>query len=197
MTPVPLPLRCDVHPLEAARHLLGCDLVHVRDGRRVAAVIVEVEAYGGEGEDPASHAYRRRTARNAVMFGAPGRLYVYFTYGMHHCVNVTAHRTGEAGAVLVRAAVPTDGLALMRRRRRTADDRLLCSGPARLAEAFGFTVRDDGRRLDAGRLHLQRVRHVPDAEITWSGRVGLSGADDGRRWRCCDVTAARWLSRPP
>src|SRR5438309_9082261 len=120
--------------------------VLVRGPRR--ARIVEVEAYVG-GEDPGSHAYRGLTARNATMFGRPGGLYVYFTYGMHFCANAVCGDEGEGVAVLLRAAAPLDGLDLMRTARGAAArrDRDLCSGPGKLCQAFGIVRDDDGADL--------------------------------------------------
>jgi DNA-3-methyladenine glycosylase len=158
-------------PLGVAPALLGKLLVR---GER-AGRIVEVEAYRGE-EDPASHAYRGRSARNATMFGRPGLVYVYFTYGMHWCANVVCGADGVAGAVLLRALEPVCGLAEMRaarasRRRdgRAPADRDLCRGPANLACAMGIGKEDDGADL---------VRD--DVTRSETGRVpGLWLADDG------------------
>ena len=119
-------------------------------GRGAAGRIVEVEAYGGE-LDAASHAFRGRTPRNATMFGPPGHLYVYFTYGMHHCANVVCAEVGVARAVLIRALAPLAGLAAMRRRRGgRGGDAELCSGPARLCQALGIDRADDGADLVTG-----------------------------------------------
>ncbi|MGH9012961.1 MAG: DNA-3-methyladenine glycosylase, partial [Acidimicrobiia bacterium] len=129
---------------EVAPELLGKLLVH--DDPEVgplAVRLVEVEAYAGA-EDPASHAYRGPTRRNAVMFGPPGHLYVYFTYGMHFCANVVCGASGWASAVLLRAAAPVEGLDAIRARRPAARrERDLCSGPARLAQAVGLVAAHD------------------------------------------------------
>lgn len=190
-TPVPVQrslLAAD--PVEAAPLLLGKILAN---GDR-AGRIVEVEAYRGS-TDPASHAYRGRTARNATMFGGPGLLYVYFTYGMHWCANVVCGPEGEPGAVLVRALVPLKGLEGMRAargaRRRTAPaDRALCRGPANLTQALGIDGHHDGadltaapggggpRLLDDGTPPPRRPRRGPrigvrrGAEMPWRFWVG-------------------------
>ncbi|MHB1854463.1 MAG: DNA-3-methyladenine glycosylase, partial [Acidimicrobiales bacterium] len=129
--------------LEVAPELLNKVLVC---GNR-AGRIVEVEAYRG-GEDPASHAYKGPTARNASMFGPPGRLYVYFTYGMHWCANVVCMPEGTAQAILLRALSPLAGLEEMRAARPAARrDRDLCRGPARLCQALGIDRSYDGADL--------------------------------------------------
>jgi DNA-3-methyladenine glycosylase len=141
-------------PRRVARELLGKVLVRELGESRLAARVVEVEAYLGE-RDPASHAFPGLTPRNAVMFGAPGFAYVYFIYGVHYCLNVSCQREGLAGAVLFRALEPLVGLAEMARERKIsldgpADLRKLTSGPGRLAEAFGVTrIRDNGCDLTA------------------------------------------------
>ncbi len=119
--------------LDVARDLLGCSFTFGGVGGR----LVEVEAY--RADDPASHSFRGRTARNAVMFGPPGQLYVYFTMGLHFCVNVVCEGEGQAAAVLLRALEPTVGLGAMRRRRGFDDPRRLCSGPAKLTQALAIT----------------------------------------------------------
>jgi DNA-3-methyladenine glycosylase len=130
-----------------APELLGRILVRVRpDGTRLAGRLVEVEAY--EQGDPASHSFRGRpTPRTEVMFGPPGRLYVYFTYGQHFCCNVVTGPEGFGSAVLLRAAEPLDGFETMAANRGTDSVRLLCSGPARLTQAFGIDRADNGTDL--------------------------------------------------
>ena len=117
---------------------------------------MEVEAY--HHTDPAAHSYGGQTARNAVMFGPPGYAYVYRSYGIHWCVNFVCERAGSASAVLIRALEPTEGLAAMHRRRRTADPRLLCSGPGRLTEALGITHAQNGLRARRAAVRIARPR---------------------------------------
>ena len=116
--------------LDVARELLGAVITHAG----VSVRLTEVEAYAG-GHDPASHAFRGRTPRTAVMFGPPGFVYVYRSYGIHWCVNFVCEKAGSASAVLIRALQPTHGIRAMRRRRGLHDDRSLCSGPGKLTEA--------------------------------------------------------------
>jgi DNA-3-methyladenine glycosylase len=173
--------------------LLGRTLVRtLPDGTRVSGRIVETEAY--RQDDPASHSFRGRTARTDVMFGPPGHLYVYFTYGMHFCMNAVTGRDGEGSAVLLRAVEPLEGLEGMARRRRTDDLRLLCAGPARLCEAFGVTRELDGTDLVRGdAMFVERGRPVGDDEVGVGPRVGVSVAID-QPWRFV-VAASPYLSR--
>ncbi|MBZ5706484.1 MAG: DNA-3-methyladenine glycosylase [Acidobacteriia bacterium] len=146
-------------PRRVARDLLGKVLVRRQGRKLLAARIVEVEAYLGEG-DPAAHAAAGRTPRNAVLFGPPGRAYVYFIYGNHYCLNVSTLPDGVAGGVLFRALEPLAGIQEMARRRgvsinRPRDLRLLTSGPGRLAAAFAITrQRDNGKDLTTTRSGL-------------------------------------------
>lgn len=179
-------------PLVVAPELLG--KVLVSDG--LAARIVEVEAYCGS-EDPGSHAYRGMTKRNATMFGPAGRLYVYFTYGMHWCANAVCGDEGEGVAVLLRAAEPLEGLEVMRARRPAArTDRDLCRGPARLCQAFALTGDHDGADLVAGdrEVGLFDDGTSPPEAPAVSSRIGLSAGQD-LPWRWCDP-GSRHLSRP-
>jgi DNA-3-methyladenine glycosylase len=168
---------------EVAPDLLGRVLVRtLSDGSRLAARLVEVEAY--EQGDPASHSYRGRpTARTEVMFGPPGRLYVYFTYGQHFCSNVVTGTDGIGSAVLMRAAEPLEGLEVMAANRGIDDVRLLCSGPARLAQAFGIARADNGTDLvrDPSLILLSGTVLEPRT-IATSTRVGVN-VGGGRPWR--------------
>jgi DNA-3-methyladenine glycosylase len=151
----------------------------------VGGRIVEVEAYLGEGTDLGSHAFRGQTRRNATMFGPPGHLYVYFTYGMHWCSNVVCNPHGHGGAVLLRALHPLDGLDVMWARRPKAKrERDLCSGPARLAQALAMTGDLDGADLSAGPVFLLDDGTPPPPEPGNSVRIGLSpGKGDESPWR--------------
>ncbi len=167
--------------LPAARGLLGCELT----AGGVTVRVTEVEAYAGTAGDPASHAHRGQTPRNAVMFGPAGHLYVYFTYGMHWCANVVTGSTGEASAVLLRAGQVVAGLEVARSRRGSSVDRDLARGPARLCQALGIDGTAYGIDLLAAdaavRLRLPSTP-VPQSRIAAGPRVGVTGAHD-REWR--------------
>jgi DNA-3-methyladenine glycosylase len=152
-------------------------------------VVVEVEAYAPD--DPASHSYRGRTARNAAMFGPPGHAYVYRSYGIHHCLNLVCGPDGEGAAVLVRALEPTSGLEAMRERRGVEETRLLCSGPGRLCEALGVTLAHDGLALDEPPFLLLPREGEPDFVATT--RVGITRAVD-LPWRYVE-RGSRFVSR--
>ena len=177
----------EANPVAVAPLLLNKLLVR---GERVGR-IVEVEAYHGA-NDAASHAYRGQTRRTAVMFGPPGFLYVYFTYGMHWCANVVCGPDGEAAAVLIRALAPTAGLEAMRTDRPAARrDRDLCSGPAKLCQALGITGSDNGtdllapatgRRRAGALLRLLDDGTPPPRRPGRGTRIGIKEAT-GHRWR--------------
>jgi DNA-3-methyladenine glycosylase len=180
--------------LTVAPALLGCVLVHETGEGLVAAEIVEVEAYRGE-SDPASHAFRGQTARNAVMYGEPGHAYVYFTYGMHFCVNLVCQPPGEPAAVLLRAGRVVDGAGLAAARRlaglrgaaRVVADRELASGPARLCQALAIDRAQNGADVcdPASPLRLlipAGFAGLPAASISHGPRVGVrNGA--AAQWR--------------
>ncbi|MBI2973456.1 MAG: DNA-3-methyladenine glycosylase [Armatimonadetes bacterium] len=165
--------------VEVARGLIGQYLVHETPDGRLVGRIVEVEAYRGP-RDPASHAYRV-TARSKIMWGMPGTAYVYFTYGNHYCMNVVTEREGIAGAVLLRALEPIDGVEVMAKYRGTSDIRLLASGPGRLTRAMGIGPQHNGADLAAGSLFITQGRRPP-FRIKASPRVGIRLATD-RLWR--------------
>jgi DNA-3-methyladenine glycosylase len=165
--------------------LLNKVLVHEDpDAGRLAVRIVEVEAYEGA-DDAASHGHRGPTRRNATMFGSPGHLYVYFTYGMHWCANVVGGLPGVACGVLLRAAAPMTGVETMRERRPAARrDVDLCSGPARLAQALGLTGAHDGADLVSGIVRVLDDGTPPPRRPVVTARVGLrSGRGDHHPWR--------------
>ena len=165
--------------LEVARDLLGTIVVH----DDVAVRLTEVEAYAGD-VDPASHAYRGRTARNAVMFGPGGHAYVYFTYGMHFCMNLVCGPAGGAAAVLLRAGEVVQGVEHARARRPGASDRDLARGPARLTKAMSIDRALDGvdvTRSDSP-LRVLRADAVADDEVRRGPRVGVNAAAE-QPWR--------------
>lgn len=174
-----------------ARSLLGRVLVGEMPEGRVSVRIVETEAY--EEDDAASHSYRGRTSRTAVMFGPPGYLYVYFTYGMHFCMNVVTGRDEEGSAVLLRSARPLEGEDIMARRRGTSDPRLLCSGPARLCESFGIDRTRDGADLVTGSGLWIEGRGIDRSRVGVGPRIGISAAAS-RPWRFF-VAADPFVSR--
>jgi DNA-3-methyladenine glycosylase len=180
---------------EVAPDLLGQVLVRrLASGTTLRARIVETEAY--EPDDPASHSYRGPTRRNASMFGGPGHLYVYFTYGMHWCMNVVTGPEGHGSAVLLRAGEPLDGIEAMMTRRGTDRVRDLCRGPARLAQAFDVDGDQDGADLIRGKdLWLEAGRQVPASRVVVGPRVGISDGVD-LPWRFVEGDSP-WASSGP
>lgn len=174
--------------LLVARDVLGARLVRVeRSGQRSSGLIVEVEAYIGP-EDLGCHARVGRTPRNASMWGPPGHAYVYFTYGMHWCLNLVTEAEGYPAAVLVRALVAVEGISRMRRRRGAAGARDLAGGPARLCQALGIDRRLDGHDLCSPRskLFLETGVDLADEEVLRGPRIGLDHVPDpwrSRPWR--------------
>jgi DNA-3-methyladenine glycosylase len=153
-------------------------------GRGVTVRLTEVEAYRGE-TDPGSHAFRGPTPRTRIMFGRPGTLYVYFSYGMHVCANVVTSPHGEASAVLLRAGEVVDGLELARSRRHASKtDADLARGPARLCAALGIVLGDDGDDLQSGVIRLEPPSAAP-GEVANGPRTGVSGAggSEAYPWR--------------
>ena len=174
--------------LEVAPALLGARFTH----GGVTVRLTEVEAYDGA-DDPGSHAYRGMTNRNQVMFGPPGWLYLYFTYGMHHCCNVSCGPEGEASAVLLRAGEVVDGLDVARARRPGSSDRDLARGPGRLCRAMGIDLADNGLDLTAA------ITPADAGAVSTGPRVGLRQAADRpwRFWLTGDPTVSRYQPAKP
>jgi DNA-3-methyladenine glycosylase len=187
----------DRDALTVAPELLNKVLVRTGDGARLAARIVEVEAYTGS-DDPGSHAFRRRTPRNSTMFGRPGHLYVYFSYGAHWCMNAVCGPGEQPHAVLLRAAAPLAGIDAMRARRVAAKrDRDLCSGPGRLGQAFGIDRTTDGLDLVRGDVRIVDDGVAPPERPGVSPRVGLgTGKGEALPYRFY-VTGDENVSRAP
>jgi DNA-3-methyladenine glycosylase len=169
-----------------APELIGATLLVNGVGGR----IVEVEAY--HHTDPAAHSFGGKTERNAVMFGPPCHAYVYRSYGIHWCLNFICEPEGSASGILIRALEPIEGLAAMRRRRGLKDERLLCSGPGRLAEALGVTRKHNGMRLD--RAPFQVLAPVDTPELVTGIRIGISKAVD-EPWRY-GLKGSKFVSKP-
>jgi DNA-3-methyladenine glycosylase len=175
-----------------AQRLLGCRLLRTIDGQTVTVRIVETEAY--DQDDPASHAFRGETPRNRVMFGPPGYLYVYFTYGMHYCCNVATGPAGHGSGVLIRAVEPVDGLDLLERRRGLTGVQLT-NGPAKLCQALGIDRELNGHDLRLPPVELQVEGLRPGETISQSPRIGISKATD--LLRRFHITGNPYVSRGP
>lgn len=184
---------------EVAPALLGRHLVRRMPDRSLCRVrIVETEAY--EPDDPASHSFRGQTPRTATMFGPPGRLYVYLIYGLHHCLNVVTGPPGHGAAVLLRAAEPIEGMTSMAANRGLDDPRLLCRGPARLAQALGAGRAFDGTDLlRSDVLWLEPGDPMDELRVTATRRIGISVAtaapwrwiEEGSPWATPTPAASR------
>jgi DNA-3-methyladenine glycosylase len=161
---------------EVAPHLLGCHLVRELDGRRLVGRIVEVEAY--DQSDAASHSYRGRTPRTDIMFGPPGHLYVYFTYGMHYCCNVVTGPPGQGAAVLIRALEPLEGDTVMSHNRGGLTGQQLTNGPAKLCQALAIDKALNGHDLHLSPLRLELPSALPPEQIIQTKRVGISRATE-------------------
>lgn len=171
-----------------ARELLGCRLFHAGCG----GIVVETESY--ERDDPACHAYGGPTPRNEVLFGPPGRAYVYLSYGIHSLLNAVAEVEGEAAAVLIRALEPTAGLEEMRARRGGRPDAELCSGPGKLTEALGIGLEANGADLAREPFLLLPPEPGWCGEVVTGPRIGITKATE-LPWRF-SVAGSRFVSRP-
>lgn len=167
-----------------ARALLGQRLVRVLNSRRLSGLICETEAYGGA-DDLASHAYRR-TPRSAIMFGPPGIAYVYFIYGMYHCLNVVTACDGHPGAVLIRGIFPDEAIESMREHRSGVANQHLADGPGKLCQALGITRTLNGVRLtDHSELFITTGEQVVERQVITTPRIGVRGDEETRTrpWR--------------
>lgn len=176
--------------LEVAESLVGHTLFRQTSEGLVSGRLVEVEGYCGP-DDPNSHAFRR-TPRSAIMYGPAGVLYVYLTYGIHHCANVVCNADGVAGAVLMRAVEPMEGRDLMAARRGVADLRLLARGPGRLCQAFALSRLDNGSDLASAEVWIGAERRR-EAPVLTSYRIGVDAATD-QPWRFYEP--GPWTSGP-
>ena len=171
---------------EVASRLIGMSLLV----GGVGGIIVETEAY--DRVDPASHSFSGPTPRNAVMFGPPGRAYVYLSYGIHWCLNFVCREAGHGAGVLIRALEPTTGISLMIDRRQQKDMRILCAGPGRLGQALAITRELNGKPIDIPPFSL--MRGITGASVVCGPRIGISKAVD-QPWRF-GLAGSRYLSRP-
>lgn len=158
---------------QAARRLLGCELVREIDSREVRVRIVETEAY--DQADAASHTYNGRSKRNDAMFKAAGHMYVYFTYGMHHCCNVVCGEEGYGSGVLIRAVEPIEGMDVIEARRGMMGVNVT-NGPGKVCAALGIDRRYTGHDLAVPPIRLMQKPALPDAAVTVSKRIGISKA---------------------
>jgi DNA-3-methyladenine glycosylase len=156
----------------------------------VGGIIVELEAY--HHTEPAAHSFNGPTPRNRVMFGPPGFVYVYRSYGIHWCINFVCEKRGSASAVLIRALQPTHGIATMRRRRKLQDERSLCSGPGKLTEALAITHAQNGLPLDMPPIAL--YARVEKPEVVTGVRIGITKAAE-LPWRY-GLKSSKFLSKP-
>ncbi|MDH4263592.1 MAG: DNA-3-methyladenine glycosylase [Spirochaetia bacterium] len=164
--------------LTLAKALLGKHFTRIIHGKKLIGKIVETEAYHEDG-DPSCHAHRGKTPRNAVMFGQPGCLYVYFTYGMHHCMNIVSEPEDIAAAVLIRALQPLEGIEVMQKNRgKNISTRQLCSGPAKLCQAFDISKIQNGHSLQSKDIYISSGENINDDDIEVTTRIGISKGID-------------------
>lgn len=171
--------------LKVLEDLIGKVLVRKSEEGLTSGVIVEAEAYTGE-DDPASYAFSGRTKRSEIMYGPPGRAFVHFTYGMHHMLNLVTEREEFPAAILVRALEPREGISLMKKRRKKEELFNLCSGPAKICQAFGIDRSHNGVSLSSSRSPLfikggERRKKGKD-ELIWTSRIGIQEGKE-RLWR--------------
>ncbi|MDH4199391.1 MAG: DNA-3-methyladenine glycosylase [Spirochaetia bacterium] len=160
--------------ISLAKNLLGKIFIRKLDGQILAGKIVETEAYHQQG-DPSCHAHNGKTRRNAVMFEPPGHLYVYFTYGMHYCMNIVAEPEGIAAAVLIRSLEPLEGIEMMQKLRgNKIECKNLCNGPAKLCQAFDITKQQNGYFLEGKDIFISDAPSIAEQDIVITTRIGIS-----------------------
>jgi DNA-3-methyladenine glycosylase len=179
---------------EVARLLIGKVLVRYLNGHKISGTIVETEAYGHADNDQASHAWHGMTERNKIMFGKVGIAYVYFTYGNHHCINVSAREDAPAGAVLIRSLEPVDGIDKMKELRGFDDVYSLTTGPGKLTQAMNISLKQNGVDLTNPKSEI-KIEEGPARHTVATSRIGISKATDVQ-WRFVDPSSA-FLSRKP
>ena len=177
--------------LKVLEDLIGKVLVRKSEDGLTSGVIVEAEAYTGE-DDPASYSFSGRTKRSEIMYGPPGRAFVHFTYGMHHMLNLVTEKEEFPAAILIRALEPREGISLMKKRRQTEELFNLCSGPAKICEAFGIDRSHNGVSLSSSRSPLfikegerrqeGEKREEGREELIWTSRIGIQQGKE-RLWR--------------
>ena len=176
--------------IKVLEDLIGKVLVRKSGEGLTSGVIVEAEAYVG-GDDPASYAFSGRTKRSEIMYGPPGRAFVHFTYGMHHMLNLVTDREEFPAAILIRALEPREGIPLMKKRRKTEELINLCSGPAKICQAFGIDRSHSGLSLSSSRSPLfiregerreKGERKTERRELVWTSRIGIQEGKE-RLWR--------------
>lgn len=191
-----LPLSFYSRPtLDVLTDIVGMILVHRSEQGKTSGLIVEAEAYRGE-DDPASFASRGRTKKSAMLYGEPGRAFVYVCYGIHNLLNVVTEEKDFPAAVLIRAVEPLSGISLMKERRETQDLLNLCSGPAKLCQAFGIDLTHNGLSVCSRRspLHVKRGDKT-GIELVWSPRIGIREGKE-RLWRA-SVKGSPYVSVKP
>ncbi len=165
--------------LDLAKELLGMKLIHIDDDAIISGYIVETEAYLGP-EDRAAHSFNnRRTARTEVMYGEAGTIYTYFIYGMHVCFNIVSGPVNKPEAILIRAIQPNEGIERMRERRaRVKNEIQLTNGPGKLSKAMGFTLSDNGKKINEGNIRVEEGMIVVQNEIISGPRIGIQYAEE-------------------
>lgn len=172
---------CQKDPVTVAKNILGAYLIRETSEGIIKGRIVEVEAYGGF-HDAGSHISKGVTARTKIMLDTPGLAYVYIIYGMYHCLNLVAHTENQAGAVLIRAVEPLEGLEIMKQRRGLSVTKNVCNGPGKLCQAFGITKADNGHLLSEQPLYIVKGAPLPEEQVAATPRVNIDYAGEAKEW---------------